>query len=44
MKKRTDPGLLKPVQEFVTERLDVRLCDSRLDYRFLLHRQNLQDK
>jgi hypothetical protein len=25
-------------------RLDVRLCDSRLNYRFLLHRKHLQDK
>lgn len=44
MKKRTDPGLLKLVQEFVTEGLDVRLCDNQFDYGFLLHRKSLQDK
>jgi hypothetical protein len=35
---------LELVQEFVTERLDVRFGDRRLDYRFLLHYKNMQDK
>lgn len=35
MKKGTDLGLLKLVQELATGQLDVRLCDSRLDYHLL---------
>lgn len=37
MKKKTDQGLLKLVQEVVTEWLDVRFGDRRLD-------KNMQEK
>jgi hypothetical protein len=43
LKVRTDPDSLKLVQEFVTERLDVRCDDSGLDYCFLFHREHPQD-